>query len=92
MKNEWSCFNLPSCAPSPSMAGDGDIVSKQYSQRGDLDLQEHPKDADPEIERAVIEICNSWESRMNFYTHNCQHFSRYVNHFVNKRYSSRIAS
>lgn len=62
VKRKWSCLNV--------LAGNSKIPSTEEVLMTDQDLQLSQK--------FIRRIIKRWDTSMNLYTHNCQHFSSYV--------------
>jgi hypothetical protein len=65
LKEQWSCLQCFSDKQSPESIVDI--------------FQFRPIDVDQMKVLSVIKrVINTWKTDMNFYTHNCQHFSNHV--------------
>ena len=62
VKRQWSCLNMMSANPQTPSLED------VFSSDGDM----------IETQKFIRRIVKKWDTSMNLYTHNCQHFSWFV--------------
>lgn len=70
IKGTWACMNYDDYNPIESM----EVSESALNGVTEPELQH--------VKNAIKRIQKQWNSEMNFYTHNCRHFSAFVKRFL----------
>jgi len=73
---EWSCMNL--------FIGEDERKSRQATAEALLSASQAKTEEQVRLQKTIERIMSKWNASMNFYTHNCQHFSAFCRNLIQR--------